>query len=139
MVQPTPLFAEEAAPAEQSAEKDASYDERMELAKKMHELRPVRAQVEEAINQYANTRPQNERESFKSAMRNVFNIKALEKISLDAYVDTFTVEELRAMVEYYSKPEAKSASLKFNNYAAILYPEIMRMLDRAAIRLRTGE
>lgn len=139
MVQPNLVFAQDATAAEQTKEEDVSYEERMALAKKMHELRPVREQVEEAINQYANTRPVEERESFKSAMRNVFNIKALEKISLDAYVETFTVEELRAMVEYYSKPEAKSASEKINNYAAILYPELMRMLDRAAIRVRTGK
>ena len=118
---------------------DPTYDERIELATKMHELRPVRAQVDGAIEQYALTRPESERISFKSAMRNVFNIKALEKISIDAYAETFTVEELRAMVEYYSKPEARSASDKINAYAEIVYPEIIRMLDRAAIRLKTGE
>ncbi|MFK7839012.1 MAG: hypothetical protein AB8B83_01670 [Bdellovibrionales bacterium] len=118
---------------------DPTFEERVKLAKKMHELRPVRAQVEQAINQYAQVRPQAERETFKTAMRNVFNVKALEKISVDAYADTFTVEELRAMVEYYSKPEAISASNKFSDYANIVYPEIVRMLDRAAIRVKTGQ
>ncbi len=118
---------------------DPTYDERLALAKRMHELRPVRDQVDGAIAQYAQTRPQNERDSFRIAMRNVFNIKALEKISEDAYVETFTVEELRAMVGYYSMPEAQSASEKFGDYAAIIYPEIVRMLDRAAIRLKTGQ
>lgn len=126
--------AETSAPAE-----DPTYEERVELAKKMHELRPVREQVEQAINQYAQVRPQQERETFKTAMRNVFNIKALEKISVDAYADTFTVEELRSMVEYYSKPEAISASNKFSDYANLVYPEIVRMLDRAAIRVKTGQ
>ena len=133
-----PAFAEDEAAAPAVAE-DPTYEERIALATKMHELRPVREQVDHAIAQYAQSRPEGERESFKSAMRNVFNIKALEKISIDAYAETFTVEELRAMVEYYSKPEAISASDKLNSYAAIVYPEIVRMLDRAAIRVRTGE
>ncbi len=118
---------------------DPTYDERLELAKKMHDLRPVRDQVENAIAQFSQTRPPAERETFKVAMMNVFNVKALEKISIDAYVDTFTVEELRAMVEYYSKPEAASASDKLGNYSAIVYPEIVRMLDKAAMRVRTGK
>ena len=118
---------------------DPTYDERRQLAAKMHELRPVRDQVEMAIDQYAQSRPASERESFKVAMRNVFNVKALEKISVDAYAETFTVKELRAMVEYYSKPEAISASDKFSDYANIVYPEIVRMLDRAAIRVKTGQ
>lgn len=136
-----PSFAQEAAKEEAQVEAptDPTYDERIVLAKKMHELRPVREQVEQAINRYSQTRPEGERESFKSTMRNVFNMRALEKISIDAYAETFTAKELSAMVEYYSKPEATSASEKFDNYAGIVYPEIVRMLDRAAIRVRTGE
>ena len=118
---------------------DLTYEQRIVLATKMHELRPVRAQIDHAIAQYAQTRPEAERASFTTAMRNVFNVKALEKISIDAYAETFTLEELEAMVEYYSKPEARSASDKIGAYSAIVYPEIMRMLDRAAIRVKTGE
>lgn len=139
-----PSFAQDTADTPKAVEaedtsQDATYDERVTLAKEMIKIRPVREQVESAINQYAQTRPPAERDSFKTAMRNVFNIKALEKISTDAYVDTFTVQELRSMVEYYSKPEAKSATEKFGDYAGIVYPEIIRMLDRAAIRLKAGE
>ncbi len=136
----SPVIAQEGTEETKAeAPADPTFDERVELAKKMHELRPVREQVEQAINQYAQSRPQGERESFRSTMRNVFNMKALEKISVDAYVETFTAPELRAMVDYYSKPEAISASEKFGNYANLVYPEIVRMLDRAAIRVRTGE
>ncbi|MGB0718972.1 MAG: hypothetical protein ACPGRX_00775 [Bdellovibrionales bacterium] len=117
---------------------DATYDQRLELAQKMHEFRPVSQQVESAVNQYAQTQAPDQREAFKTAMRSVLNIKALEKISVDAYADTFTLPELQAMVEYYSKPEARSASDKFDDYAGIVYPEIVRMLDRAAMRVKTG-
>lgn len=120
------------------AQDDATYAQRLELAKKMHELRPVSEQVNTAIDQYAQTQPENQREAFKTAMHSVLNTKALEKISVDAYADTFTLPELEAMVEYYSKPEARSASDKFDDYAKIVYPEIVQMLDRAAMRVKTG-
>lgn len=120
--------------------KDANseYASRRALAEKMHKFRPVREQVNSAIDQYAQTQPPQQREAFKTTMRNVLNYKALEKISTDAYADTFTLKELESMVEYYSKPEARSASDKFDDYAGLVYPEIIRMLDKALIRVRTG-
>ncbi len=117
---------------------DADNARKMELAQKMHDFRPVRDQVDDAINRYAQTQPEQTREGFKTAMRSVLNYQSLEKISVKAYVDTFTLPELEAMVEYYSKPEARSASDKFNNYVAIVYPEIIKMLDQAAMRVKTG-
>lgn len=120
-------------------EGDVTLDRRIELAKEMHELRPTRDQVYAAIDQFAQVRPEAERDAFKSAMRNVFNVKVLEKISTDAYVDTYTVEELEAMVEYFNKPVARSAAAKSDAYTSIVYPEIVKMLDRAAMRVRTGK
>lgn len=125
----------EKAPAKQVANDD---DRRRALAEQMHKFRPVREQINRAIDQYAQTQAPNQREGFKTAMRNVLNYRALEKISTDAYAETFTLKELEAMVEYYSKPEARSASDKFDAYAGIVFPEITRMLDKALIRVRTG-
>ncbi len=120
------------------AQEDPDYARKLELSQKMHEFRPVADQVNGAIDRYAETQVPSERETFKTAMRNVFNYKALEKISIDAYVETFSLPELEAMVEYYSKPEARSASEKFDQYAAIVYPEIVKMMDKAAMRVKTG-
>jgi hypothetical protein len=117
---------------------DPALERRLKLAEQMHKLRPVRDQVESAIEQYAQTQPPEDRAAFISAMRSVLNPKALERISIDAYAEVYTEEELKAMVEYYSKPEARSASDKYNDYAKIVYPEIVRMLDKAAMRVRTG-
>ena len=111
---------------------------KLELAQSMHELRPVSEQVQVAIDQFAQTQAPEQREAFKLAMEDAFDIEMLEEKSVQAYIDTFTTEELEAMVEYYSKPEARSASDKFSNYAAIVYPEIVRMLDAAVMKIRTG-
>ncbi|MCB1563494.1 MAG: hypothetical protein KDJ75_07970 [Alphaproteobacteria bacterium] len=117
---------------------DPALERRLKLAEEMHKLRPVRDQVESAIEQYAQTQPPEDRAAFISAMRSVLNPKALERISIDAYAQVYTEPELKAMVEYYTKPEARSASDKYSDYAKIVYPEIVRMLDKAAMRVRTG-
>lgn len=113
-------------------------DMRLALAEKMQRLRPARDQVETAIERYVSGLPEPQREEYRTGLKNILNYEALEKVSINAYAETFTVEELQAMVDYYSKPEARSASEKFEDYAAKVYPEIIRMLDRAMIRAKTG-
>lgn len=147
----SPVFAEEsvaqnpaaAAPAAAAAvpaQDPATLDQRVALAKRWHELMPVpvRDQVNGAIDEVANTQPENEREIFRANMRNALNYQALEKISIDAMAEIYTVPELQARVDYYSKPEAQSAAKKDNSYAEKIYPEIIRMLDKAIMQARTG-
>lgn len=117
---------------------DENLERRLELAHEMQDLRPVRAQVEAAIDQYILRISPAQRESYRVALRDILNYKALEKISVDAYAEVFTAEELEIMVDYYSKPEAQSASDKAGQYAAIVYPEIVRMLDKAMMKAKTG-
>lgn len=113
-------------------------DRRIELAKQWHQYISVRDQVDAAIEQAAQGQPEKDREAFKSAMRSALNYQALEKISVDALVDTYTEAELQAMVDYNSKPEAQSARKKEPEYAKKVYPEIVRMLDKAMMQARTG-
>jgi hypothetical protein len=139
---PTLVLAADTAPAVEAAPKQdpADLDERIALSKEWHKLMPisVREQIDAAVDQVAQTQPENEREVFKANMKAVLNYQALEKISIDAMADTYTVAELKAMNEYYAKPEAKSAQPKYNTYANIVFPEITRMLDQAMMRVRTG-
>jgi hypothetical protein len=116
----------------------ADYERRHELAEKMQELRPAREQVDSAVDQYVMQMPADQRESYRTALRSMLNYKALEKISVDAYAEVYTAQELQTMVEYFSKPEAQSASDKIDKYANIVYPEIVRMLDKAMMRAKTG-
>lgn len=117
-------------------------EQRITLAEKMLELRPAREQVSRAIDTYIRTymiaEPPKTQEAFRIAMLSVMNIKALEKLTIDAYAETYTQEELAAMVAYYSQPEARSASDKQEQFARRLTPEIVKMLDQAAMRIKTG-
>lgn len=120
------------------AQDDAALERKLDLARQLQEVRPAKDQIEAAIERYTARMQPKQREVYSSALRGVFNYKALEKISMDAYAEVFTEEELQAMVEYYTKPEARSASEKTGDYAELVYPEIIRMLDRAMMRVKTG-
>ncbi|MGB4107017.1 MAG: hypothetical protein WBK55_04400 [Alphaproteobacteria bacterium] len=126
--------------AEAPKQDPADLDKRIALSKKWHDLMPVtvREQINMAIDEAANQQAANEREVFRANMRNILNYQAIEKISVDAMADIYTAAELQALIDYYSKPEAKSAATKYQFYAARIYPEITRMLDQAMMRARTG-
>jgi hypothetical protein len=117
---------------------DSDVNARLELARRMHDIRPTETQVNAAIDQAAAQQPEESREAFRTAMRKVLNYKAIEQTSIDAMAKVYTTEELKAMVEYYSKPEARSAGEKEQEYAKIVYPEIIRLLDQAVMRVKTG-
>ncbi len=113
--------------------------EKIKLAKEMHNIRPTRVQVDSAIRQAAMNFPEEERVKFISAMGSMLNYNAIERISIDAMVETYSHKELESMVEYFSKPEAKTASKKIAPWAMKVQPEIVHMIDRAMMRLRTGQ
>ncbi len=128
----------EAPTAPATSDEAASFARRLELAKKMHDFRPAAEQVDNAIDSVSKRLPGTEAETFKANMRNLLNYRSIEQISINAMAQTYTEEELAAMVEYYSKPEAQSASKKFQVYQDKVTPDIVRMIDQAVMKLRTG-
>ena len=120
---------------------DDDFVQRLVLAEQMVEIRPIDKQLSRAIDAYITNYMFNASEAdqdvFREAMKRLMNPKALEKVAVDAYAETFTLKELEAMVEYFSKPEAQSASDKQRQLNARITPEIGQMFDRALIKLRT--
>ncbi|MBL4803596.1 MAG: DUF2059 domain-containing protein [Alphaproteobacteria bacterium] len=120
---------------------DDDFAQRLVLAERMLEIRPAEKQIDRAIDTYVKNymfnAAEEDKEVFRTAMKRLMNPKALEKVAVDAYAETFTLEELEAMVDYYSKPEAQSASDKQRQLNSRIGPEIANMMDRALIRLRT--
>ena len=114
------------------------FAQRLELAKEMHKIRSTRDQVDSAVESVSQRLPEDRRMAFKSSMQNALNYNAIEKISINAMAETFTKEELEAMVEYNKKPEAQSANVKFSEYQNLVGPEIIKMIDKAMMRMRTG-
>ena len=117
---------------------DSTLDRRIELARKIHDLQPVKAQVDSAIRAYVAVFPPSQHEKIEASLSSILNHEAIETVSLDAYVDTFTVEELEVMYNYYALPQYESISEKSEAYNSVVYSEIVRLLDRAMMRVRTG-
>lgn len=114
-------------------------DLRIQLATKMHQIRPTSVQVEVAIAEMARRSvPEDQREEFSERMLGAMDIKALEQASIDAMVEVFTLSELERMVAYYLTPEAQSISAKMPMYQGIVQPQIIKMLDNAMLEMRTG-
>lgn len=109
------------------------------LAREMHQIRPTRVQVDSAVMRASLVMPVRERQPFIDAMKGMLNYNAIERISIDAMIETYTLKELDSMVKYYSKPEAKSASDKISNWASVVQPEVVNMIDKAMMRIRAGQ
>lgn len=118
--------------------KGPDYPERLGLAQKMHEIRPAKQQIEDAVNTAANRLPAAAREDFRAQMMRSIDIAALEKHSVEVMAETFTKAELEKMVGYFGTPEAQSIAQKMAIYQSIMMPVITQMLDKAAMEARTG-
>ena len=129
---------ESSEPAVEAPATADDFQQRLALAKDMHKIRPTKEQVDSAVETISARIPEDQREAFKTNMRSILNYNAIEKISINAMAETFTLEELAAMVEYNKKPEAQSASKKMQDYQSKVSPEIIQMIDKAIMRMRTG-
>jgi hypothetical protein len=109
-----------------------------QLVNKMHEIRPARTQVEEAIEQVSRNLPPVDRDRFLRMVNKAFDYDKLEKMSKESMMELFTVAEMEKMVDYFGSPEAKAIGEKLPKYQEKLQPEIIRMLDAAMMADRTG-
>ena len=127
-----------APPAAVAQEKPADMDQRLDLARKMHEIQPANAQVGKAIEQVSMQLPPQDREGFVSTMMKSIDGEKLEVLSVTVMAETFTVSELERMLSYFSSPEAHAISEKMPVYNSRMQPEIAKMLDAAMMSARTG-
>lgn len=125
-----PVYADEA---------DAAFERRLVLARQMNDIRPARQQVEEAVDMAIVKLSMNDRDVFKEEILSSFDFEKLEKLSVGTMTDIFAENELQRMVDYFGATEAQSISRKQKIYQQILQPEIIKTLDRAFMKIRTGK
>ena len=119
-----------------SAESD--YPKRLELAKRMNDIRPAKTQVQEAVSQVGQNLSPVDRDKFNKMVEKAFDYEKLEKLSVETMAELFTVPELEKMVDYFGSPEAKAIAEKLPKYQEKVQPAIIQMLDAAMIADRTG-
>ena len=114
------------------------YEKRLELAREMHEIWPIRPKIEAVLENVAQqVAPQN-RLKLKAALRKAIKFPALEQASIDSMADIFTTEELKAMVDFYGSKEGRSVSFKTEDYEKSLRPILTEMMDKALIDVKLG-
>ena len=113
--------------------------ERLTLSGKMHEIWPIRTRVEAALNSIAESVPEERQTEVKAAMRKAIKFDQLEEESIKAMAETFTVEELQAMIDFYGSDTGKAISAKTQDYELALRPIMTKMIDAAMLDLRTGQ
>lgn len=117
---------------------EASYTERLALSHKMHEIWPIRPKIENALDVVSEQIQPDKRLEFKSGMRRAISFEALEEQSIEAMADIFTVEELRAMIDFYGSKEGRSVSHKTTDYEQALLPLMTKMIDKALLDSKLG-
>ncbi len=117
---------------------DADLQKRIELAQKMHEIKPLNVQVEAAIEQLSKRYPEEKRALFVSKMMQTFDKSTLTEISVNAMAETFTVAELEKMIDFHGSAEGKAITEKMPIYQSIVEPELVKKIDAALMDVRTG-
>ncbi len=120
----------EAAQAEQPS------PEKLELARDLEKLRPAWEELNAVIRRMSRQFPQNRRFAFIVAMERTIDRDAVEEAAVNAMVETFTEDELRALVEFYSNENIRSGMAKLDTYREKLNPVVSRIVDEALMKLR---
>lgn len=117
---------------------DDNYEQRLTLARQMHEIWPIRVKVESALERLAQQIEGPQRLRFKAAMRQAIKFEALEQASVDAMTDIYSAKELEAMIAFYGSKEGRSASYKTSDYESALEPLLVKMIDKAILETKLG-
>ena len=117
---------------------DADRAQRLEMAKKLNMVNPVSRQIESSIKRVGESWGLSEKEKFQREMMAKIDMASVEKVSMEALADTFTVAELQVMIDYYSNPATAKIIEKMPVYQGLVQPGIAREIDRALMALRTG-
>ena len=96
----------------------------MTAAKRYAAVMPIEEMVRDSAQIMAQSISEKDREKFVEIMSNDFEIKELERATLDSMVKHFTVRELDALTKFYGSPEGQSVKKKFCEYMADIMPLI---------------
>src|SRR5689334_2056480 len=83
---------------------------------------PPKQMFADMAEKMAMNMPPADRQKFKDTLTSALDVDALTKAMTDAMVKHFTVQELKALADFYGSPVGKSAMGKFGAYMADVMP-----------------
>ena len=119
---------------------DKGGDEKTSLILQLYEVNPPSTLINNSIEAVARQRaPEGpEREAFIDRMKLAVDYDKMESLSTALMQEMFTLEELKAMVAYYTSPVGISAQEKIGEYRKKMAPELQKMLDKALLDATTA-
>jgi hypothetical protein len=112
---------------------------RTTAAKQYLEVAPPQELLTDMTDKVVKILPENQRKMFLSVMQAKSLQDATYRISLNALVKHFTVNELKAMTAFYSTPEGKSIRPKLSLYMADIMPQISKEVVEALTKAEKEE
>lgn len=106
-------------------------EQRQKLATELHGVWKLQEKVAEFITQISASAPPSQRQQLETYLRQALDPVKIENISITSAAETFTIEEMQAMLSYYTSPEGISAESKREAYEAKVFPEIQKLMDKA--------
>ncbi|MBT6339834.1 MAG: DUF2059 domain-containing protein [Desulfobacula sp.] len=94
------------------------------------QIMPVQELLDDMAIKVSRTLPENNREAFIDLMTKKFDIELLESAMIKSMYKHYTLSEIEALTNFYSKPEGKSIMKKMGDYMADVMPIIQSEMIR---------
>ncbi len=115
---------------------DAQTDETLAAADRLLVVQDPKVMMTDMATKLAPQLPESVRQDFIDAMTNDEFMARFRSNTRVVMAKHFTVEELNALADFYSKPVAKSAMAKMGAYMADVMPFVQGEMRTIATRLR---
>lgn len=112
---------------------DKGAEARLKLATEIHQKVDVRERLFKAMDVLTQFMTPTEKASFWTKMKVAMPAEKVNAVSIQAMADTYTEDELKAMLSFYSSPAGQSAEAKRSAYEKRVGPEFTKLLDQAVI------
>jgi len=99
----------------------------------------VKEMMNDMVEQMGKNQPPEKQAWIKNVMNNYLDYNALETIMKNSMIQTFTADELEAIVDFYTSPVGKSAMKKFGTYMATATPSIQSEVLKAIEKSKAVE
>ncbi len=103
---------------------------RRQAAKEYLEVQPVEKMMRNVVEKTSARMPGGSKERARAVMDEL-RYDTLRTAMIDAMANTFTVEEIEALTQFYSTPEGRSVMEKMSTYMAKVQPVMMKEVRRS--------
>ncbi len=110
--------------------------EKLKLANKLESLRPAWEELNVFIRNTAKQFPEHRRFAFIVAMERSIDKNAVKTAAVSSLAETFSEDELRALIRFYEDEDIQSGMAKMQEYKERLHPQVSELLDAALMKIR---